>query len=97
MGVLPGRLGRVDVVLDVLDVLAALEQQDAEPFLRQLFGGPTARDPRSHHDGVVALSLHGYLSRCGLLRGPGHPILAAARRLGKGHAGLRRVGRVSIM
>ncbi len=59
MGVLPGSLGRVDIVLDVLDVLAPLEQQDAEPFLRQLFGGPAARDPRSHHDGVVALSLHG--------------------------------------
>jgi hypothetical protein len=40
--ILPGAFGRVDVVLDVLDVLAALEQQNAKPFLGELLGSPAA-------------------------------------------------------
>src|SRR2546423_1761624 len=56
--VLPRRLGRVHVVLDVFDVLATLEHQDAQPFLRELFGCPTSGNPGSHYDCVVLLRLH---------------------------------------
>src|SRR5439155_8207056 len=49
---------RVEVVLDVLDVLAALEQQYLKPLLRELLRGPSAGYARSHDDGVIALRRH---------------------------------------
>src|SRR6266498_401516 len=58
MGIVPRRFGRIHVILDVLDVLATLEQQDPESFLRELFRGPTAGDAGADHDGVVILRLH---------------------------------------
>src|SRR5947208_16590682 len=58
MGILPRTFRRVEVVLDVLDVLAALEQQDLEAFLRELLRGPSAGYARSHDDGVIALRRH---------------------------------------
>src|SRR5205809_119696 len=44
MGILPRSFGRVDVVLDVLDVASSLEQQHAKAFLGELLGGPPAGD-----------------------------------------------------
>ena len=58
VGIIPGSLGGVHVVLDVLDILAALEQQDAESLLGQLLGSPTTGDTRADYDGVIILSLH---------------------------------------
>src|SRR5437763_15014547 len=58
MGILPRTFGRVEAVLDMLDVLAALEQQDLEAFLRELLRGPSAGYARSHDDGVIALRRH---------------------------------------
>src|SRR5262249_10339780 len=54
----PRRLRRVHVVLDVLDVLPALEQQGAESALGQLLGGPTAGDAGADDDGIVFGRLH---------------------------------------
>jgi hypothetical protein len=53
MQVFPRRLGGVDVILDVLDVAAALQQQHAQAPLGEFLGGPTARDARADHDRVV--------------------------------------------
>ena len=55
MGIIPWRFGRIHVVLDVLDILAPLEQQNPQSFLRELFRRPTAGDTRPDHDGIVAL------------------------------------------
>src|SRR5687767_6764584 len=60
MRILPGALGRVDVILDVLDVPPPLEQEHAQPFLRQLLGRPATGDPRPDHNRVVVPCLHGF-------------------------------------
>src|SRR5512138_3986151 len=58
MRVLPRAFRRVDVVLDVLDVLAALQHQHAEPLFGELLGGPPAGDAGAYHDRVVVPGLH---------------------------------------
>ncbi len=57
MRVFPGRLERVGVVLDVLDVLAALEHQHPQPALGELLGRPAARDAGADDDGVEGFGL----------------------------------------
>ena len=56
--VLPGRLGGVDVVFDVFDVLAALQQNDTESFFREFFSRPAARYARADDDRVIGLCCH---------------------------------------
>ncbi len=56
--VFPRSLGGVDVVLDVLDVAASLQQQHTQPFLRQLLGRPSAGNARADHDCVKTSRLH---------------------------------------
>src|SRR5690606_22594196 len=63
MRILPRPFERVDVVLDVLDVLAALEQQDVEPFLRQLLRGPAAGYAGADDDRVVFVRLRRHYAR----------------------------------
>src|SRR5690606_39957 len=58
MRVLPWALARVHVILDVLDVLPALEQQHLEALLGQLLGGPAAGDAGAHDDGFVFFCRH---------------------------------------
>jgi hypothetical protein len=46
-----------DVVLLMLDVAPALEDERPEPFLAQLLGGPSAADSGADDDGVVLFAL----------------------------------------
>ena len=57
MRILPRRLARVGVVLDVLDVLAALEQQHAQAAFGELLGRPASGDAGADDDGVKRFGL----------------------------------------
>src|SRR5450631_4363656 len=63
MQVFPRRLGGVDVILDVLDVAASLQEQDAKPFLREIHCRPSTRYAGADHNRVVACRLHRVSSR----------------------------------
>ncbi len=52
---LPRRFGGVFVVGHVVELLAALEHNDLQTLLGQLFGSPTARNPRTNDNGVVSV------------------------------------------
>src|SRR5690606_19234363 len=45
---IPGRLGRVQVIADVFDVLAPLEQEHTQALLSQLLGSPSAGYSGAH-------------------------------------------------
>src|SRR5262245_7021845 len=63
MRVLPWRLGGVAVILDVFDVLAALEHQYTQSAFGELLRGPPAGNTRADDDRVkgFGLSLHHHL------------------------------------
>src|SRR5437763_14852269 len=61
MWVLPGPLLRVHIVFDVLDVLAALEQQHAETFFAELLRCPAPRDAGAYDNRVERRALHEFL------------------------------------
>ena len=56
--VFPRRLGGVDVVLDVLDVATALQEQYSKTLFGKLLRRPAARNAGTHHNRVVACRLH---------------------------------------
>src|SRR4030081_563009 len=62
MRILPRSLGRVNVARDVLDVLAALEHENAQTFLGELFGGPSSGNPGPHDYRIVLRLLHQVLA-----------------------------------
>src|SRR5690349_11457061 len=68
MRILPWALLRIGIILDVLDVLPALEQQDIEPFLRELLRGPASGDAGSDNDRIVRRALHQCPPRSSLRR-----------------------------
>src|ERR1041385_6007975 len=55
MRILPRAFRRVHIVLDVLDVLAALEHQDLQSLLGELLRSPAPRNTGADYDGVVTL------------------------------------------
>ena len=59
---LPGALVGVDVVFDVLNVAPPLQHDCFQPFFRQFFSRPSARNTRTNNDGIIRVVFHKLLA-----------------------------------
>ena len=95
--VLPRCLLRVHIVFDVLDVLTALEQQDAEAFFGELFGSPASGDSGANDNRVVRGTLHRFLRVTSCERALAAPYACSSLALAASLFGVARAVRALLL
>src|SRR5205085_9281935 len=95
--VLPRRLLRVHIVFNVLDVLTALEQQDAEAFFGELFGSPASGDSGANDNRVVRGTLHRFLRVTSCERKLAAPYACSSLALAASLLGVARAVRALLL